>query len=62
MMKYYDVLIRPANPAFDDQGHVYDIEATSKKKALKEARKIRRRECLYDRLDGKILYTITETN
>jgi hypothetical protein len=60
--KFYDVLIIPARPACTDHGVVYDIEATSKAAAIKQARERIRREMTYDRHDGKLLYTATETN
>jgi hypothetical protein len=62
MTKWYDVLIIPARPACNDHGSVVEVQASSKAKAIAEARKINSKAMFYDRHDGKLIYTATETN
>lgn len=59
-LKSYDVLIIPAMPAYNDYGYVVPIEAYNKADAIKQARRYKHTHVLYQRPDGKILYTATQ--
>lgn len=56
--KLYDVLIKPLNPSFGDRGCMVEIYASTKKEAVSKARKVNHQQCYYDRLDGKLYYTV----
>lgn len=59
-MKTYTVTASLRNPSCYDSGATFEIEAQNKKEAIKEARKMVRREMLYDRHDGPIDYEAEE--
>lgn len=56
-MTAYEVTAALKNPSAYDSGATFTIRAKNKAEAIKEARAIVRRECLYDRHDGPLRYT-----
>jgi hypothetical protein len=59
-LKTYEVHVIPARPACTDSGNWLTIYANTKADAVKAARRQVWNSCLYDRLDGRLIYTATE--
>lgn len=55
-MPRYTVTVKPRRPAFDDRGTTLEIVALTKTLAIKEARRLVRMNCMYDRHDGPLVY------
>lgn len=59
-MKTYVVTVIPKNPAYNDRGNSFNIDAANKAAAISQARKRVRFEMLYDRHDGPLEYRCVE--
>lgn len=53
---YYRVHVVPAQPACTDRGNWLEITAANAKDAVSQARREVHNQCLYGRMDGKLIY------